>query len=108
MVISDRADILGVADVALRLPAGVPEWLSPVVAVVPGQLWALGFSLARGLHPDAPRGLTKVTHTITPNLYTQQFEAKADSREAPASASASALAGAAGLSVNFSASLSIF
>jgi hypothetical protein len=52
--------------------------------------------------------LTKVTHTITPNLYTQQFEAKADSREAPASASASALGGAAGLSVNFSASLSIF
>ena len=52
--------------------------------------------------------LSKVTHTITPNLYTQQFEAKADSREAPASASAGAIAGAAGLSVNFSASLSIF
>ena len=32
-------------------------------AVVPGQLWALGFSLAHGLSPDAPRGLTKVTHT---------------------------------------------
>ncbi len=64
VVISDREDILGVADVALRLPLGVPEWLSPLVAVVPGQLWALGFSLARGLHPDAPRGLTKVTHTL--------------------------------------------
>jgi hypothetical protein len=51
--------------------------------------------------------LTKVTHTITPDVYTQQFEAKADSREAPAS-SAGALGGAAGLSVDFSASLSIF
>jgi hypothetical protein len=51
--------------------------------------------------------LTKVTHTITPDVYTQQFEAKADSREAPASA-AGALGGAAGLSVEFSASLSLF
>ena len=64
IAVSDRPDVLAAADVALRLPAGVPEWLSPMVAVVPGQLWALGFSLARGLHPDAPRGLTKVTHTL--------------------------------------------
>jgi len=52
--------------------------------------------------------LTKVTHTITPDLYTQEFEAKADSREAPESAAAGALGAAAGLSVEFSASLSIF
>jgi glucosamine--fructose-6-phosphate aminotransferase (isomerizing) len=64
ITISDRTDVLDAADFALRLPAGVPEWLSPIVAVVPGQLWALGFSLARGLQPDAPRGLTKVTHTL--------------------------------------------
>jgi glutamine---fructose-6-phosphate transaminase (isomerizing) len=63
IAVSDRPDVLAAADVALPLPAGVPEWLSPLVAVVPGQLWALGFSLARGLQPDAPRGLTKVTHT---------------------------------------------
>lgn len=63
IAVSDRPEVLAAADVALPLPAGVPEWLSPMVAVVPGQLWALGFSLARGLQPDAPRGLTKVTHT---------------------------------------------
>jgi hypothetical protein len=51
--------------------------------------------------------LTKVTHTITPNLYTQEFEAKADSREEP-EAAAGAAAGAGGLSVELSASLSIF
>jgi hypothetical protein len=50
--------------------------------------------------------LTKVTHTITPNLYTQQFEAKADSREEPEAAAGAA--GPGGLSVEFSASLSIF
>jgi glucosamine--fructose-6-phosphate aminotransferase (isomerizing) len=64
IAISDRPEVLAAADVALPLPAGIPEWLSPLVAVVPGQLWALGFSLARGLQPDAPRGLTKVTHTL--------------------------------------------
>ena len=64
IAVSDRPEILAGADVALPLPAGVPEWLTPLVAVVPGQLWALGFSLARGLQPDAPRGLTKVTHTL--------------------------------------------
>jgi glucosamine--fructose-6-phosphate aminotransferase (isomerizing) len=64
IAVSDRPEVLAAADVALPLPAGVPEWLSPMVAVVPGQLWALGFSLARGREPDAPRGLTKVTHTL--------------------------------------------
>jgi glucosamine--fructose-6-phosphate aminotransferase (isomerizing) len=64
IAVSDRPEVLAAADIALRLPAGVPEWLSPMVAVVPGQLWALGFSLARGRQPDAPRGLTKVTHTL--------------------------------------------
>jgi glucosamine--fructose-6-phosphate aminotransferase (isomerizing) len=63
VTISDRQDLLDLAQVALPLPAGIPEWLSPIVAVVPGQLWALGLSLARGMHPDAPPGLAKITHT---------------------------------------------
>ena len=53
---------LDAAEVAMPLP-DTPEWLSPIVAVVPGQLWALGLSLARGRHPDAPPGLSKVTLT---------------------------------------------
>jgi glucosamine--fructose-6-phosphate aminotransferase (isomerizing) len=64
VAISDREDLLRSAQVPLRLPPGIPEWLSPVVAVVPGQLWALGLSLARGTNPDSPPGLAKVTHTL--------------------------------------------
>jgi len=64
IAISDRPEILDPADVAMPLPAGTPEWLSPIVAVVPGQLWALGLCLARGTNPDAPPGLAKVTHTL--------------------------------------------
>jgi len=42
---------------------GVPEWLSPITLIVPGQLFALELTRARGTNPDAPRGLTKVTET---------------------------------------------
>ena len=49
---------------SLRLPAAVPEPLSPLVAVLPGQLLALHLAQARGYDPDRPRGLNKVTRTL--------------------------------------------
>ena len=42
---------------------GVPEWLSPLVAVVPGQLAALRLAQLRGIDLDEPLGLSKVTLT---------------------------------------------
>ncbi len=64
-VISDDAAVLGHPAVGVRLPLvpGIPEWLSPVIAVVPGQFLALGLAQARGLDPDRPRGLSKITRT---------------------------------------------
>jgi glucosamine--fructose-6-phosphate aminotransferase (isomerizing) len=41
----------------------MPEWLSPIVAVVPGQLFALHLTVAKGYDPDQPLGLQKVTLT---------------------------------------------
>jgi len=49
---------------AVRLPAGMPEWLSPIISVIPGQLLALNLAIERGYDPDNPRGLRKVTLTI--------------------------------------------
>ena len=46
---------------SLPVPAVQPALLSPLLSVVPGQLFALALSLARGLDPDAPHGLNKVT-----------------------------------------------
>jgi len=63
VVISPNKDALALARTAIPLPAGVPEWLSPIVAVTPGQLFAFGLARARGLDPDKPRGLHKVTLT---------------------------------------------
>jgi glucosamine--fructose-6-phosphate aminotransferase (isomerizing) len=48
----------------MQLPTGVPEWLRPVVSIVPGQLFAYHATIARGLDPEAPRSLTKVTRTL--------------------------------------------
>jgi glucosamine--fructose-6-phosphate aminotransferase (isomerizing) len=63
LTISDRADLLAEAVTPLPLSEGVPEWLSPIVAVVPGQLFALHLTLTKGNDPDQPLGLQKVTIT---------------------------------------------
>lgn len=63
IIISDDAGLLKQAQLPLALPHGVPEWLSPLVAVLPGQLFAMHLALAKGLEVDQPIGLTKVTET---------------------------------------------
>ncbi len=47
----------------LPLPAGLSEITAPILATVRGQQFALASSLRRGLNPDAPAGLSKVTAT---------------------------------------------
>ena len=63
LVISSLDEALALAHTPLPLPAGIPEWLSPLLAILPGQMFALGLTLARGYDPDHPRGLRKVTLT---------------------------------------------
>ncbi len=48
---------------AVPFPAG-PEWLAPIPAVIAGQLVALHAAKARGLDPDQPQGITKITRTF--------------------------------------------
>lgn len=50
------------ADAVVRVPES-PEWLSPIVAAPAVQLFAHALTRARGLDPDSPRGLSKVTLT---------------------------------------------
>jgi len=63
LVISDDPQALEHAQRPIRLPVTVEEWLSPFTAIVPGQLLAYHLALAKGLNPDQPRGLRKVTQT---------------------------------------------
>ena len=64
LVISDEAAALEQAHVPLRLPASSPEWLSPITAILPGQLLAMHLAHLRGYDPDHPRGLRKITETV--------------------------------------------
>ena len=64
VMISDDAHALAYSRAPLALPVSLPEWLSPMVAVIPGQLLAYHLTSAKGYDPDHPRGLTKVTKTL--------------------------------------------
>jgi glucosamine--fructose-6-phosphate aminotransferase (isomerizing) len=63
IAISDSREILDMANSSFPVCEGAPEWLCPILAVMPGQIFALRLSLAKGIDPDVPRGLRKVTMT---------------------------------------------
>ncbi len=64
LVISESEQALSLARTALPIYPGVPEWLTPLITIIPGQLFALHLALTKGLNPDVPRGLHKVTKTL--------------------------------------------
>ena len=64
LVISDDPEALALGRTAFALPPDIPEWLSPIVAIVPGQLFSLYLTLHKELDPEVPRGLKKVTRTL--------------------------------------------
>ena len=47
----------------LPFPDTVPEWLSPLVDIIPAQLFTAALARAKGLDVERPRGLNKVTVT---------------------------------------------
>ena len=63
LLISDDLDLMTIAHLAMPIPAGLPEWLTPIIAVLPGQIFAMSLAKVKGLDPDKPVGLKKVTET---------------------------------------------
>jgi glucosamine--fructose-6-phosphate aminotransferase (isomerizing) len=62
IAISDRRDCP--ADYLIPLPPGLPEWLTPIPAIVAAQIFTYQLTVARGADPDHPRMLKKVTRTV--------------------------------------------
>jgi glutamine---fructose-6-phosphate transaminase (isomerizing) len=64
IVFSSEDEILSKATKPIRMPSGIDEIYSPLVYTVAGQLFAQYLSLTKGINPDKPRGLSKVTLTM--------------------------------------------
>lgn len=64
VVISSEAGVLKSAHRAIRIPRRMPEVLTPIPYVIPAQMFAALLAAAKGLSPDRPRSLQKVTRTV--------------------------------------------
>ena len=63
LVLSDDRTLFAHGVTGLLIPAGIPDWLTPIVTIVPAQLFCYHLALARGVDPLHPRGLRKITRT---------------------------------------------
>lgn len=62
--ITNDDEIAGLSSRGIRMPADLDEFLSPIPFIIPAQLFAAYLAEAKGLDPDAPRSLAKVTKTL--------------------------------------------
>jgi glucosamine--fructose-6-phosphate aminotransferase (isomerizing) len=63
LVISEKDAALALSHAPLELPQGIPEWLTPLVSIVPAQLFAYHLARAKGYSTESPRSIHKVTRT---------------------------------------------
>jgi glucosamine--fructose-6-phosphate aminotransferase (isomerizing) len=63
LIISDSEALRAKALWSLPLPTDLPEWLMPIVAIIPGQMHARHVTIAKGGDPEQPRSIRKVTLT---------------------------------------------
>lgn len=63
VVISDDAEALALAQSPIQLPPQMPEWVTPIVSILPAQLFACHLTEVKGYDTDKPRNITKVTET---------------------------------------------
>ena len=63
LVLSNEPEAFGLAQTPLELPTDLPEWLSPLVSIVPAQLFCYHLTRAMGYDTENPRQLSKITRT---------------------------------------------
>ena len=64
LVVSNLDEALALGNVGLRIADTSSDYISPFYNVVVAQMFACELSQAKGLNPDCPRALSKVTITI--------------------------------------------
>ena len=63
MVISEQRSALDIAQSSIKLPTGIPEWLTPLITIIPAQLFCYHLTQVKGLDTETPRSIRKVTET---------------------------------------------
>lgn len=64
LAITSDLDVASACSRAIIMPREIDEFLAPIPYIIPGQLFAALLAEAKGLNPDAPRSLSKVTRTL--------------------------------------------
>jgi len=62
IIISDQANLLKFSSLGFSISPS-KEWISPILSVVPGQLFARQLAIEKGLNPIKPEGISKITET---------------------------------------------
>jgi len=64
LVVSSEESVCKLATRAIRIPSKIEETLTAIPYIIPAQIFAGLLAATRGLSPDQPRSLTKVTRTV--------------------------------------------
>src|SRR5947207_6037461 len=64
LAITNDPEIAASSSKSFHLPGNIDEFLTPIPFIIPAQLFAALLSEAKGLDPDTPRSLSKVTRTV--------------------------------------------
>lgn len=63
MAITNNPKVSDMADETIAIPKGLSDFISPFITAAAVQLFACKLSLEKGLNPDSPRNIKKVTIT---------------------------------------------
>ncbi len=66
LVVTDEAnhDAIATSGRAITVPCSLEEMYTPIPYIIPAQLFAASLAVEKGLNPDQPRTLNKVTRTL--------------------------------------------
>lgn len=64
LVITADLDAARICSRAIIMPREIDEFVAPIPYIIPAQLFAALLAEAKGLNPDAPRSLSKLTRTL--------------------------------------------
>lgn len=63
VIISNNQEALKLAQTPIEISPNIPEWLTPLISIIPAQLFAYHLTLAKGYDSEKPRTIQKVTET---------------------------------------------